>query len=621
MLTKFIPAVGSAAGPGAGGFDVALTIPPSFVGLAFHHQVLVTDTGAPYRALSASLVGVRIDSRPQEKVGTDSATSEPAATEPYNANNGPWFGRTTSSSALTTVDTRIGSSNMSLSTLRRLLAAALCSVLCSSPATAGLESFFVDVATGSDANDGLTSATAWKTIGHALEQMEPGVNIVYVAPGTYSAASGEVFPLRPRSVYVVGTGDEPEDVIIDAGGESVALSFDGTEADIDVGDGLENLVVRGGDPVGIDVISVLSRAIPDFRNVVVRGCSTGLSVFESEDSPYTAWFSLSDGTVVEDCGVGVLVSEHASFSAIDARFRGNGIGVHAFGRVIVLQSVVTSNEIGLRIVENAATSSGTSAGSSYSMLIARNAMGVHVTATDQSAWHFDMEDMTISDNDVGIALDGPGVGPRLKNSIVWGNGDDYLPLSAAELQATYCDFGDGDFAGGDGNLSVDPLFIDSAAGDYRLAPGSPCAEVGGSGGNVDLLGRTRPIDGDLNAHAKNDLGAYELATLVADSSVTLGGTLSVEGWNLSGAGGLLFASPLYPVDGLETAFGSLKLDLAAIVYVGTVTSAPGPPAVTTFPVPAAPGLAGTTVWLQGVLASDAPAGGAWTNAESVELLP
>ena len=49
--------------------------------------------------------------------------------------------------------------------------------------------------TGDNANDGLSSGTAWKTITWAVTQAA-SASTINVAAGTYNAAAGEVFPIR-----------------------------------------------------------------------------------------------------------------------------------------------------------------------------------------------------------------------------------------------------------------------------------------------------------------------------------------------------------------------------------------------------------------------------------------
>ncbi len=61
-------------------------------------------------------------------------------------------------------------------------------------------------------------------------------------------------------------------------------------------------------------------------------------------------------------------------------------------------------------------------------------------------------------------------------------------------------------AGGNGNITNDPRFANSASGDYHLAVSSPCINAGSNGyarGSVDLDGKTRIQGGRV------DMGAYE----------------------------------------------------------------------------------------------------------------
>ena len=72
-----------------------------------------------------------------------------------------------------------------------------------------------------------------------------------------------------------------------------------------------------------------------------------------------------------------------------------------------------------------------------------------------------------------------------------------------------------DPTGTDGNISLDPMFRDLAAGDYRLRWDSPCVDAGTNEGapETDILGVLRPIDGNWDGLAVTDIGAYEYAPL------------------------------------------------------------------------------------------------------------
>lgn len=61
-----------------------------------------------------------------------------------------------------------------------------------------------------------------------------------------------------------------------------------------------------------------------------------------------------------------------------------------------------------------------------------------------------------------------------------------------------------------GVIYEDPRFMDAAAGDYRLAMGSPCVDsAGDEGPDFDFAGNYRPQDGDEDGEALFDMGALE----------------------------------------------------------------------------------------------------------------
>lgn len=92
------------------------------------------------------------------------------------------------------------------------------------------------------------------------------------------------------------------------------------------------------------------------------------------------------------------------------------------------------------------------------------------------------------------------------NCIIWGNeGGDRNNSYGTTLK--YCCVDSSSTSRGTGCVVADPLFVDSANGDYRLAIGSPCIDAGLLGGadvgEVDLDGLARVVNGKI------DIGAYE----------------------------------------------------------------------------------------------------------------
>jgi hypothetical protein len=74
---------------------------------------------------------------------------------------------------------------------------------------------------------------------------------------------------------------------------------------------------------------------------------------------------------------------------------------------------------------------------------------------------------------------GPGgidayAGTVVRNSILWGNLQEQIPLSFATVQHSCVQGG----YPGPGNISTNPLFVLPAIGDFSLQPGSPCIDAG-----------------------------------------------------------------------------------------------------------------------------------------------
>lgn len=64
----------------------------------------------------------------------------------------------------------------------------------------------------------------------------------------------------------------------------------------------------------------------------------------------------------------------------------------------------------------------------------------------------------------------------------------HLPIPPIKISVTASDI-QGGFPG-TGNIDVDPLFADAAAGDFHLKPGSPCLGMGAYG--TDEQGTVKP---------------------------------------------------------------------------------------------------------------------------------
>jgi hypothetical protein len=138
----------------------------------------------------------------------------------------------------------------------------------------------------------------------------------------------------------------------------------------------------------------------------------------------------------------------------------------------------------------------------------------------------------------------------LTNAIVWGNTPDGI-AGPASPAVTNSDI-EGCAYTGNGNICLDPLFVDAASGNLRLQPASPAIEAGDNaapdlaGITTDLDGSSRFVDYDSSGTAQVDMGAYE---------AQLGGEIIYVDEAAPG--------PLHDGASWETAFPGLQAGLAA----------------------------------------------------------
>jgi hypothetical protein len=110
--------------------------------------------------------------------------------------------------------------------------------------------------------------------------------------------------------------------------------------------------------------------------------------------------------------------------------------------------------------------------------------------------------VTIADNDIGgVLFNAPDITSTfvITNSILYANGFGFDNPGAGSTQVSYSDVQGG--YTGTGNIDLDPLFVDAAAGDYHLQLASPTRDAGTSLGAplVDLDGKPRDLLPDMGA--------------------------------------------------------------------------------------------------------------------------
>jgi hypothetical protein len=237
------------------------------------------------------------------------------------------------------------------------------------------------------------------------------------------------------------------------------------------------------------------------------GAGGGISIENSNplltDVEITDNYSQSGGGIL--CGnsnptlIDVTVNNNKATSGGMGGTSGGGIVFGNSSPTLVNVTVsdnISNNDTGGIVFSN-------SSGSLSNVTIAKNSgsgiSGVYFTMS--------LSNVTITENSgAGISLDASSL--SLVNTILWNNSPEilnaYTPTDSVNV--FYSDIKGGWL--GEGNIDADPMFVDTANGDYRLKTGSPCIDAGTVFFEYEdeILINLKPWQ--YNDHAP-DIGAYE----------------------------------------------------------------------------------------------------------------
>jgi hypothetical protein len=521
--------------------------------------------------------------------------------------------------------------------------------------------WYIDALHGVDSNSGMSPAQAWRTITYAMAAVPipaaGGTQVLHLAPGSYAASSGESFPIVLRDAFQI-VGDHGAGVTALDGGSAVSILKAGhasrggnaigpltlvqgltlrnaghgvflEETDLTMYLTLRDVRIEGMRSAGFRAVTQTfhgqGRISATLAGVEITDCDSGIA-FESR-TPVIG--GLTDSLTLSDCNIwgnraiGIYDLDSGSGTELHAarvRVFGNGsdgvlidapFGIHSHAMIAELSDCLIARNQACGVRVRATGVNGAFTNIALNVLrctIADNASSGLDLYFEPSPWH-----------EFTTALSG---------TILFGNQVDIRgnPAYPSIHSPAFNDVGDGDYAGQNGNIAVDPLFRDRANGDYRLEWGSPCIDVGDPATPMqalDLQRVKRPVDGDLDVHEVADIGAFEFTPLWVVDGAHIGANLTFEQSGPSGGIATLFMARGSPMASPQsTPFGDFDLNPNAFRNLGAAPIAPRPSAQRWIPIPDDPLYIGQTFSFQALSTSSVVSPPmAYTNPVTVTVLP
>jgi parallel beta-helix repeat protein len=184
---------------------------------------------------------------------------------------------------------------------------------------------YVNPVTGQDTYNGQTPQTAFRTITQALKFAEGGT-LIQLAPGRYTAESGEQFPLKLKPGVIL-RGNEAtrgEDVVIEGGGRFVSRIF-----------ARQNATILAGETSHILGVTVTNRHV------------RGTAIWVESTNPY-----IRNCTFINNHREGIFVTGEGAPRIEDNLFMhngGNGVSLTKAAKGEVRRNVFVQTGFGLAI--------------------------------------------------------------------------------------------------------------------------------------------------------------------------------------------------------------------------------------------------------------------------------
>lgn len=209
---------------------------------------------------------------------------------------------------------------------------------------------YVNSNTGNDTNTG-SRLSPLKTITRALKvTTSPG--IIQLAPGTYSAATGEVFPLIiPGETLIVGNeSNKGQEIVIYGSGEYQSLSFGNQNITLLLLGDASILGVTVTNPINKGTGIWIESTAPTLANNTFTKCGREGIFTTGNAKP-----AILDNLFVRNVASGLMMARSSKGEVLRNVFENNpvGIAISDFAAPLVANNKLTNNRIGIAVSRDA----------------------------------------------------------------------------------------------------------------------------------------------------------------------------------------------------------------------------------------------------------------------------
>jgi len=204
--------------------------------------------------------------------------------------------------------------------------------------------FYIDPVRGTDSGVGSRNAP-FKTLTHALAQARPGISL-QLAPGHYSAASGERFPLLvPAGTILVGAeAGYGKTTSIEGNGTYTSPTMQAQNVTLAVANSaqLRGLSIRNPAPKGVGIW--VESQLPLLSHLTVRECTLA-GIFVTGDAKVL----IRDCRVMDNAASGILFGRNAKGEVRRSLCERNGYGLVCGDRAapLCIDNQLRDNETGI----------------------------------------------------------------------------------------------------------------------------------------------------------------------------------------------------------------------------------------------------------------------------------